>query len=125
MTQQNNIPQKIAELNEMKSLVAEGERILTSDTDLDEFGRLLDYTWQLKRTLSDRISTLEIDEIYESAKKAGAIGGKILGAGSGGFMLLYVPEEKQPQVLSLFEESKIIPFEFEEDGTKLIYGGGK
>lgn len=125
VTQQNNIPQKIAELHEMKRLVAEGEKILSSSTDLDEFGKLLDYTWQLKRTLSDRISTREIDEIYESAKKAGAIGGKILGAGSGGFMLLYVPEDKQQNVLKLFEPSKIIPFEFEEDGTKLIYGGGK
>ncbi|MBQ3128822.1 MAG: kinase [Clostridia bacterium] len=125
VTQQNNIPQKIAELHEMKGLVAEGEKILSSSTDLDEFGKLLDYTWQLKRTLSDRISTREIDEIYDSAKKAGAVGGKILGAGSGGFMLLYVPEERQKNVLSLFEPSKIIPFEFEEDGTKLIYGGGK
>lgn len=125
VTQQNNIPQKIAELHEMKGLVAEGEKILSSSTDLDEFGKLLDYTWQLKRTLSDRISTREIDEIYDSAKKAGAVGGKILGAGSGGFMLLYVPEDKQQSVLKLFEPSKIIPFEFEEDGTKLIYGGGK
>ncbi len=123
VTQQNNIPQKIAELNEMKSLVFEGEKILTSNTDLDEFGRLLDYTWQLKRTLSDRISTREIDEIYTAAKNAGALGGKILGAGSGGFMLLYVPEEKKKYVESLFDSSRIIPFEFENDGTKLIYGG--
>lgn len=125
VTQQNNIPQKITELNEMKSLVFEGEKILTSNTSLDEFGKLLDYTWQLKRTLSDRISTREIDEIYSSARKAGALGGKILGAGSGGFMLLYVPEEKRKNVCELFEPSRIIPFEFEEDGTKLIYGGGK
>lgn len=125
VTQQNNIPQKIAELNEMKSLVYEGEKILSSDTSLDEFGRLLDYTWQLKRTLSDRISTSEIDSIYKSARDAGALGGKILGAGSGGFMLLYVNEEKRLQVADLFEPSRIIPFEFENDGTKLIYGGGK
>ncbi len=123
VTQQNNIPQKISELNEMKSLVFEGEKILNSSTSLDDFGKLLDYTWQLKRTLSDRISTREIDEIYNSAKKAGALGGKILGAGSGGFMLLYVPEEKRKYVESLFETSRIIPFEFENDGTKLIYGG--
>ncbi len=123
VTQQNNIPQKIAELNEMKSLVFEGERILTSNGSLDDFGKLLDYTWQLKRTLSDRISTREIDDIYSAAKKAGALGGKILGAGSGGFMLLYVPEEKRKYVESLFETSRIIPFEFESDGTKLIYGG--
>ena len=125
VAQQNNIPHKISELNEMKSLVAEGEKILVSGNDLDDFGKLLDYTWKLKRTLSDRISTNEIDELYDSAKKAGAIGGKILGAGSGGFMLLYVPEEKQEKVKKIFEPSRIIPFEFEDDGTKLIYGGGK
>lgn len=125
VAQQNNIPHKISELNEMKSLVAEGEKILVSGNNLDDFGKLLDYTWKLKRTLSDRISTNEIDELYDSAKKAGALGGKILGAGSGGFMLLYVPEEKRENVKKIFEPSRIIPFEFEGEGTKLIYGGGK
>ncbi len=125
VAQQNNIPHKISELNEMKSLVSEGEKILISGNSLDDFGRLLDYTWKLKRTLSDRISTNEIDELYDSAKKAGALGGKILGAGSGGFMLLYVPEEKRENVKKIFEPSRIIPFEFEDEGTKLIYGGGK
>ncbi len=125
VAQQNNIPHKISELNEMKSLVAEGEKILVSGNDLDDFGKLLDYTWKLKRTLSDRISTSEIDEIYDSAKKAGALGGKILGAGSGGFMLLYVPEGKRENVKKIFEPSRTIPFEFEDEGTKLIYGGGK
>ncbi len=125
VTQQNNIPLKISELNEMKSLVFEGEKILSSNTNLDEFGRLRDYTWQLKRSLSDKISTHAIDDIYSRARQAGALGGKILGAGSGGFMLLYVPEEKRKSVTDLFEESRIIPFEFENDGTKLIYGGGK
>ena len=125
VSQQNNIPQKISELNEMKSLVTDGEKILVSGNDLDDFGRLLDYTWQLKRTLSDRITTNEIDDIYDSAVRAGAIGGKILGAGSGGFMLLYVPVEKRENVARLFDPSRIIPFEFEDDGTKLIYSGGK
>lgn len=125
VAQQNNIPHKISELNEMKSLVAEGEKILVSGTDLDDFGKLLDYTWQLKRTLSDRISTDEIDELYSAAIKAGALGGKILGAGSGGFMLLYVPQERRNDVEKIFDPSRIIPFEFEDDGTKLIYGGGK
>lgn len=125
VAQQNNIPHKISELNEMKALVAEGEKILVSGNDLDDFGRLLGYTWQLKRTLSDRITTREIDDIYDSAIKAGATGGKILGAGSGGFMLLYVPQEKRENVAKLFDPSRIIPFEFEDDGTKLIYSGGK
>lgn len=124
-TQQNNIPHKLSELHEIKSLVAEGEKILVSGNDLDDFGRLLDYTWQLKRTLSDKITTREIDDIYDSALRAGATGGKILGAGSGGFMLLYVPREKRENVAKLFDPSRIIPFEFEDDGTKLIYSGGK
>lgn len=124
-TQQNNIPHKLSELHEMKSLVAEGEKILVSGNDLDDFGRLLDYTWRLKRTLSDKITTREIDDIYDSAVRAGATGGKILGAGSGGFMLLYVPREKRENVAKLFDPSRIIPFEFEDDGTKLIYSGGK
>lgn len=125
VAQQNNIPYKISELNEMKALVAEGEKILVSGSDLDDFGKLLDYTWQLKRTLSDRISTSEIDELYSSARKAGALGGKILGAGSGGFMLLYVTPDKRENVSKIFDPSRIIPFEFEDEGTKLIYGGGK
>lgn len=125
VTQQNNIPHKISELNEMKSLVAEGEKILVSGADLDDFGRLLDYTWKLKRTLSDKITTNEIDSLYDAAKKAGALGGKILGAGSGGFMLLYVTPDKRDTVSKIFEPSRIIPFEFEDEGTKLIYGGGK
>lgn len=125
VTQQNNIPYKISELNEMKALVAEGEKILVSGSDLDDFGKLLDYTWQLKRTLSDKISTSEIDELYSSARKAGALGGKILGAGSGGFMLLYVTPDKRENVSKIFDPSRIIPFEFEDEGTKLIYGGGK
>ncbi len=125
VTQQNNIPHKISELNEMKALVAEGEKILVSGSDLDDFGKLLDYTWQLKRTLSDRISTNEIDELYSSARNAGALGGKILGAGSGGFMLLYVTPDKRENVSKIFDPSRIIPFEFEDEGTKLIYGGGK
>lgn len=125
VAQQNNIPYKISELNEMKALVAEGEKILVSGSDLDDFGKLLDYTWQLKRTLSDKISTSEIDELYSSARKAGALGGKILGAGSGGFMLLYVTPDKRENVSKIFDPSRIIPFEFEDEGTKLIYGGGK
>lgn len=125
VTQQNNIPYKISELNEMKALVAEGEKILVSGSDLDDFGKLLDYTWQLKRTLSDKISTSEIDELYSSARKAGALGGKILGAGSGGFMLLYITPDKRENVSKIFDPSRIIPFEFEDEGTKLIYGGGK
>ena len=94
ITQQKNIPQKITELNEMKALVDEGEKILVSGSDLDDFGRLLDESWKLKRSTGDKISTGAIDEIYEKALKAGALGGKLLGAGGGGFVVFYVPEDR-------------------------------
>lgn len=121
--QQSNIPLKLSELHEMKSLVSQGESILTGGGSLDEFGKLLNYTWQLKRTLSDKITTPEIDEIYSQAMAAGALGGKILGAGNGGFMLLYVKKEKRAEVEKLFDPSRIISFKFEFDGAKLIYNG--
>lgn len=123
VTQQENIPQRTQQLNEMKSLVYEGEKILKGSGNLDEFGRLLNYTWELKQTLSDKITNESINNAYSSALKAGALGGKLLGAGSGGFMLLYVEKDKQKKVSELFEPSRIIPFKFENDGTKLIYSG--
>jgi D-glycero-alpha-D-manno-heptose-7-phosphate kinase len=94
VTQQENIPQRISQLNEMKALVAQGENILKGTGDLNDFGRLLNYTWELKQTLSDKISNESINRIYSAALDAGALGGKILGAGSGGFMLLYVEKDK-------------------------------
>lgn len=123
VTQQENIPQRISQLNEMKALVAQGENILKGTGDLNDFGRLLNYTWELKQTLSDKISNESINRIYSAALDAGALGGKILGAGSGGFMLLYVEKDKRKNVSRLFEPSKIFPFKLENDGTKLIYSG--
>ena len=93
-------------------------KILRED-NLDEFGYLLDEAWRLKRQLSDKISSPEIDGFYESALSAGALGGKILGAGGGGFMLLYVPEDKQDSVrkaLGLID----ISVRFESDGSQLV-----
>lgn len=118
--QQKSIPSTLAQLHEMKSLVDTAENILKSG-DLDDFGRLLDYTWQLKRSLSDYISNSEIDELYERAKKYGALGGKILGAGGGGFMLLYVPQDKREELIRSFNDLKIVPFKLEKEGTKIIF----
>lgn len=89
------IKDKTKELLEILSLVPDAEKILTSKVDLSEFGKLLDYTWRLKRGLTKRISTNEIDILYNDAKSAGAIGGKLLGAGGGGFLLFYVQKEAQ------------------------------
>ena len=117
--QQKSIPATLNQLHEMKALVDKAEDILKNG-NLDDFGRLLDHTWQLKRSLSDRISNSEIDEMYAKAKANGALGGKILGAGGGGFMLLYVPKEKQEKLVESFSDLKVIPFKFENEGTKII-----
>lgn len=109
-------------LKEMQGLVNDAEAILTDKyVDLNEFGRLLDYTWKLKVKTGKRISTDFIDCLYECGIKAGAIGGKLLGAGGGGFLLLYVPLERQKEVRKAMEKFLCIPFQFENEGTKVIY----
>lgn len=112
---------KVAQLLEMKKLVDDAENILTSKTSLDEFGKLLDYTWQLKRGLSSGISTNEIDVIYERAKNAGALGGKLLGAGGGGFLVFYVEKEKQKELKKAMGKLLHVPFEFEDVGSTVVY----
>ena len=118
----NSLRSKTQDLLEMKALVEEAEKILTDkDQDLNEFGRLLDYNWQLKRGLNREISTDAVDLIYEKAKKAGATGGKILGAGGGGFILFYVELDKQAAVRYALNDLLYVPFAFEEAGTDVIY----
>lgn len=113
---------KLAQLKEMYALVDTAEKILTDrKTDLDEFGVLLDYTWKLKKQIGSSVSTENIDFLYEKGIKAGAIGGKLLGAGGGGFFVFYVQPEKQEAVKKALESLLYIPFEFENDGTKVIH----
>jgi D-glycero-alpha-D-manno-heptose-7-phosphate kinase len=88
---------------------------------LIEFGKLLDHTWKLKRGIGTRVSTDGIDGLYEKALKAGATGGKLLGAGGGGFLLFYVERERQENVASALSELMRIPFAFEEGGSRVIY----
>lgn len=119
---EKSMKDKTQQLLEMYRLVDDAEKILTDkNTSLDEFGELLDYTWQLKRGISSGISTDSIDEQYERAKKAGALGGKLLGAGGGGFLLFYVPKEKQADVKKALAGQMYVPFSFENDGTKVIH----
>lgn len=113
--------EKTAELKEMKSLVYQAEDILASKADLAEFGRLLHYTWTLKRGLSGGVSTGDIDDIYALALKAGATGGKLLGAGGGGFLLFYVEPEYRENVKKALEKLLWVPFEFENEGTRVVY----
>lgn len=112
---------KRTELREMTELVGEAEKILTSKQNLNEFGYLLDHTWRLKRGISNRISTNSIDELYKFALSAGALGGKLLGAGGGGFLLLYVEPDKQNKVREALDSLLYVPFEFENGGTKILY----
>lgn len=119
---EKSMKDKTQQLLEMYKLVDDAEKILTDkNTSLDEFGKLLDYTWQLKRGISSGISTDSIDEQYERAKKAGALGGKLLGAGGGGFLLFYVPKDKQADVKKALAGQMYVPFSFENDGTKVIH----
>ncbi len=119
---EKSMKDKTQQLIEMYHLVDEAEKILTDkNTSLDEFGKLLDYTWKLKRGISSGISTDSIDEQYDKAIKAGALGGKLLGAGGGGFLLFYVPKDKQSAVKKALEGQMYVPFKFENDGTKVIY----
>lgn len=119
---EKSMKDKTAELLKMYALVDEAEKILTDkNASLDDFGRLLDYSWKCKRGISSGISTSSIDEQYECAIKAGALGGKLLGAGGGGFLLFYVPPEKQSAVKLALKSQLYVPFKFESEGTKIIF----
>jgi len=111
-----------AQLKQMLALVPEAERVLTGETaDLNEFGRLLDETWKLKRGTGGAVTTEGIDGLYERGIRAGALGGKLLGAGGGGFMVFYAEPEKQEQVKKAMEGLMYIPFGFENEGTQILY----
>lgn len=119
-TVKKNIPHKIAALKKTKELAYQGYKAL-SEGKIEEIGRLLDEYWQLKKSLSSEISSFEIDHLYEKAKKAGAIGGKIAGAGGGGFMLLMVPSDKRAAVRRELAKFQEMPFHLERDGSKAIF----
>lgn len=113
---------KLAQLREMYSLVDEAEKVLTDkDADLDDFGRMLDHTWRLKRQTGAAVSTNSIDELYSRGTKAGALGGKLLGAGGGGFLVFYVQPEYRESVMQAMSDLLYIPFQFENGGTRVVY----
>lgn len=113
---------KNAMLKEMYSLVDDAEKVLTEKgADLDDFGRLLDHTWKLKRQTGSAVSTNSIDGLYARGIEAGALGGKLLGAGGGGFLVFYVQPEYQENVRKAMSDLMYIPFEFENGGTRVIH----
>lgn len=113
---------KTQQLKDMLALVDEAEGILCDkNASLKEFGKLLDTTWKLKRGTGAKVSNGSIDELYASAIKAGALGGKLLGAGGGGFLLFYCEKEKQDELKKAMERLMIVPFNFENEGSQILY----
>lgn len=113
---------KNARLAKMYALVDEAEAVLTDkERDLDDFGRLLDVTWKLKKGTGGSVSTDSIDGLYEKGLAAGALGGKLLGAGGGGFLVFYVRPENQAAVMEAMKGLLYIPFQFENSGTRVIH----
>jgi len=119
--QEKATKEKTEELKEMLILVNEAEKILLSDCSITEFGKLLDYSWKLKRRLTSGISTDYIDSIYQTAKDKGAFGGKLMGAGGGGFMILFAEPDTQPKIREALAHLVHVPFVFENEGSKIFY----
>lgn len=116
-----NLKNREKELKLMRAMVDEAIALLQDVHEpIDSFGKLLDASWQYKRSLSDRVSTPEIDQIYAAAMEAGAIGGKILGAGGGGFLLLFAKPEKQAAIRKRLAKLIHVPFDFENSGSRVV-----
>ena len=114
-------PQRKHELGNMLQLVGEAEAIVANPgRSLDEFGRLLHNGWQIKRSLTQKISNSSIDEIYEAGRSAGALGGKLLGAGGGGFMLFFVPPERRQAVRQRLKKLLCVPISFSNRGSHVV-----
>lgn len=116
-----SIPDKTLELHQMREMVDEAENILCSTKDISTFGELLHQAWMLKRALSQKIAPTFIDTIYAKAREAGAIGGKLLGAGGGGFMLFFVKPELKTKVCEALSDLLLVPFQFEKNGSQIIF----
>lgn len=118
--QKENIADKNQILDQMLEMVDDAERVMGKG-DLDQWGKMLDRAWNMKRSLASKISNSDIDFMYEQAKIAGALGGKVLGAGGGGFLLLYVPDEKKEDVRKALKNYKEVDFAFENEGSRIIF----
>jgi len=114
-------PNKTRELDAMRALVDEAEAIVTNPKcPITDFGRLLNQSWNIKRTLTQKITNPAIDEIYDAGLSAGALGGKLLGAGGGGFMLFFVPPEKREALRERLKKLLCIPFKFSTRGSHVV-----
>jgi D-glycero-alpha-D-manno-heptose-7-phosphate kinase len=116
-----DLQQRQGQLHYLSELVAEGLSILSGHGDLCDFGKLLHAAWLAKASLSDKVTNATVNAIYDDALAAGALGGKLLGAGGGGFMLLFVRPEDQPRVLARLAGLVHVPFEFHGQGSQIIF----
>jgi D-glycero-alpha-D-manno-heptose-7-phosphate kinase len=120
-SQISNIKKCYSQMHELRDMVDEASSILGNpNTSLEEFGKLLNKAWENKRSLSDKVSNAQIDELYSAAIKAGALGGKILGAGGGGFILFFAKPEDQDRVKAALANLTYVPFKFENTGSKVV-----
>ena len=117
----SNFSKKQSSLEQMTEMVDEALEILTGDSDILEFGKLLNKAWELKKSLSGKVSTNELDKMYEIGLKNGAVGGKLLGAGGGGFMLFFCEPSKQGNLIDSLKNYLHITFHFEDNGSQVIY----
>jgi D-glycero-alpha-D-manno-heptose-7-phosphate kinase len=117
----NGLDARKRQLRIMKELTEEGISIVTSNQDITAFGELLHEAWQAKRSLSSQVSNSHVDDIYEQAMAAGAVGGKLLGAGGGGFFLVFAPPAVQQQIREKLNKLIYVPFKFEFSGSQIIF----
>lgn len=117
----NNLDAKKQQLRILKNLVDEGINVLTQRHPISDFGELLREAWLVKRSLSDSVTNNEVEAIYARAQAAGAVGGKLLGAGGGGFVLLFVPPERHKEVSNALDGLVQVPFNFEFSGSQIIF----
>jgi D-glycero-alpha-D-manno-heptose-7-phosphate kinase len=116
-----NLSNRESELVAIREMVDEAIAILHGDSEpIESFGKLMHRSWQLKRSLSDKVSNPYIDAIYQAALDSGAIGGKLLGAGGGGFMLLFARPDSQPRIRETLKELVYVPFNFEDSGSRVV-----
>lgn len=117
----DNLKNRVSELNCMRAMVDEALRILQDlNEPIESFGKLLDESWKYKRKLSDQVTTLEIDSIYQAAMETGAIGGKVLGAGGGGFLLIFAKPDLHDAIRKRLKNLIYVPFEFENSGSRIV-----
>ena len=118
-SQIESIPRKKEVMRDILDMVPEATKILAGTGDISEFGRLLHEAWLLKKSITERISTSLVDDMYERARNAGALGGKLLGAGGGGFIVFFVEPGLHQSVLEALEDFLLVPFELENSGSHI------